>query len=499
MIGHKTFRTWNPRQSFLLPPSPLDWLPEGHLVFFVLDLVGQLDLSAIRDAMQEKDPRGTQPYSPELMVALLVYGYSVGVYSSRKLEKATYEDVAFRVLSGGEHPFFTTINQFRKTHLEALKGLFLQVLKMCQKAGLVKLGFVAVDGTKVQGNASKHKAMSYKRMKQEEERLKGEIEAMLCRAGAEDEAEDRRLGEGVREEDLPEELRRREGRLQKIQQAKRELEEEARAARARELGRQAARAEARGAGHLDAVERKRAQTVGKRKRTEARELFDKNDDDEGGGPVSGGGLPLHEPKAKPDGSPDEKAQMNFTDPDSRIMEAKGGFLQGYNCQTAVDGEHQIIVGQGVSNKSPDNGNLVPMVKQTKENCGEAPRHVAADSGFWCQGVEGESKELGSEVFVATRREKRSEGKERASVEESQGLSNEQKQMRAKVESEEGRKIYARRKAVVEPVYGQIKEARGFRRFLLRGLKAVEAEWSLICTAHNLLKLYRTMGSQGAMA
>ena len=214
--------------------------------------------------------------------------------------------------------------------------------------------------------------------------------------------------------------------------------------------------------------------------------------------MSGGGLPLHEPKAKPDGSPDEKAQMNFTDPDSRIMESKGDYLQGYNCQTAVDGEHQIIVGQAVTNKSPDNSNLVPMVKQTKENCGEAPLYVAADSGFWSPGVESQSNELGIKVFVATRREKCGRGAEVTSKDDSQGASSEQKQMRAKVESEEGRKIYARRKGVVEPVVGQIKEARGFRRFLMRGLKAVEAEWSLICTAHNLLKLYRTMGYQGTM-
>lgn len=209
MPGRKQYKPWNPDELFLLPPSPREWLPEGHLAYFILDLMPELDLSAIEGAIQEKDARGTQPYDPLMMVALVLYGYSVGVFSSRKLERATYEDVAFRVIAAGQHPHFTRIAAFRRTHLDALRGLFLQVLKLCEKAGLVKLGHVAIDGTKVQANASKHKAMSYERMLQKERQLEQEVEALLRQAAETDETEDQRFGEGCREEDLPTELRRR--------------------------------------------------------------------------------------------------------------------------------------------------------------------------------------------------------------------------------------------------------------------------------------------------
>lgn len=232
LMGDKQYRPWDARQSLLLPPSPLEWLPEGHLAYFVLELVEQLDLGQIERSIQSKDSRGTRPYSPGMMTALLVYAYCVGVYSSRKIERASYEDVAFRVLAGGQHPHFTRINAFRKTHLDALSGLFVQVLQLCRRAGLVKLGHVAMDGTKVQAAASKHKAMSYGRMSEEERRLKVQVEELLAQADAVDQEEDARYGEGQREEDLPEELRRREKRLERIQQAKAELEAEARASRA---------------------------------------------------------------------------------------------------------------------------------------------------------------------------------------------------------------------------------------------------------------------------
>ncbi len=247
-MGDKQYRPWSPKQGFLLPPSPLDWLPEGHLAYFILELVAELDLGEIERAIQAKDSRGTRPYSPGMMVALLVYAYCVGVYSSRKIERATYEDVAFRVLAAGQHPFFTTINEFRKTHLDALAGLFVQVLQLCRRAGLVKLAHVAVDGTKVQAAASKHKAMSYRRMSEEEARLRARVDELLARAEAVDQEEDARFGEGQRDEDLPEELRRSEGRLERIQQAKAQLEADARASRAAELRDQAERARRAGRG-----------------------------------------------------------------------------------------------------------------------------------------------------------------------------------------------------------------------------------------------------------
>jgi transposase len=466
----------------------MDWLPEGHLVYFILDVVAQLDLSGITEVIHEKDPRGTQPYSPQMMVALLLYGYCVGVYSSRKLERATYEDVPFRVLTGEQHPHFTTINEFRRGNLDALRGLFLQVLKLCQKAGLVKLGHVALDGTKVQGNASKHKAMSYKRMRAEEKRLKAEIGELLRRAKEVDAEEDERFGEGERDEDLPAELRRREDRLEKIERAKAELEAEAKQARARSLRRQVERAEESAETHPDPVVRKRAATRAKRDRDRAREL-DGGDDDDLDPPMTGDGLPKHEPKAKADGEPDDKAQMNFTDPESRIMEVGGSFIQGYNCQAAVDEEHQVIVGEGVSNKSPDNGNLLPMLKQVKGNCGASPEKTTADAGYWATGVTASCEELGTDAYIATERRKRTTGSDPPGGER-RYESEEQKKMQEKLRTEQGRKIYARRKVVAEPVFGQAKECRGFRRFLLRGLRAVQAEWSLVCTGHNLLKLYR---------
>lgn len=465
----------------------MEWLPEGHLVYFVLDVVGQLNLSAITDDIQEKDARGTQPYAPQMMVSLLLYGYCVGIYSSRRLERATYEDVGFRVLTGGQHPHFTTINDFRKRHLKALGGLFLQVLKLCREAGLVKLGHVAVDGTKLQGNTSKHKAMSYKRMKEEEKRLKAEIEQMLRRAQRVDEEEDAKHGPGNRDEDLPEELRRRETRLEKIRQAKQALEEEAKQARARKLRQQGKRAEQRSKTHTDPVERRRAASMAENRRNKARDLDGRDDsDDDIDPPTTGEGLSKHEPLANKDGSPDDKAQMNFTDSESRIMESGGSFLQGYNCQAAVDEGHQVIVAQAVSNKCPDNDNLIPMLEQVKNNCGQAAEKATADTGYWKKGgLEEQGASLGTDVYIATGREKR--GNTEAS-EEKTGQAD-RARMREKLRSEEGRKIYKRRKAVVEPVFGQAKEARRFRRFLLRGLEAVGIEWSLVCTGNNLLKLY----------
>ena len=485
----KRYRPWRPTDSYLLPQSPKDWLPEDHLVYFLLDLLPELDLSAFESAVQGKDHRGTRPYPPAMMVMLLLYGYCVGVFSSRKLEKATYEDVAFRVLANKHHPDHTRISEFRRIHLEALRELFLQVLKLCQKAGLVKLGHVAFDGTKMAANASKHKAMSYKRMLEEELRLKGEIEALLKSAEDTDAAENARFGEGVRGDELPEELRRRETRLARIQEARAELEEEAKQARALALEEQAERARERSENHDDPAERKRAATVAEKKEAKAKEMRG-DDNDDPPSFITPDGLPMHRPKTKVDGTPDDKAQRNFTDPESRIMESGGTFVQGYNCQAGVDEEHQVIVSQAVSNQSPDNGNLPPMMRQTVDNCGRAPDAATADAGFWLPGVTDVATQMGVDLYVSTARRKHGATAEPVPDGPPPDDADERERMRHKLRTEEGRETYARRKATVEPVFGQIKEAQGFRHFLLRGMEKVNGEWSLVCTCHNLLKLFR---------
>jgi len=497
MSSRKQYQPWSPTQPFLLPPSPLEWLPEGHLAHFILDVVSELDLSGIEGPIQAKDGRGTRPYNPAMMVALLLYGYCVGVFSSRKIERASYEDVAFRVLAGGQHPDHSRIAAFRRDHLEALRGFFVQVLMLCQNAGMVKLGHVAIDGTKVQGNASKHKAMSYERMLQTELRLGEEVDALLNRASEVDSSEDVRYGEGCREEDLPAELRRRQQRLARIRRAKAELEAEAALARARQLREQAKRAKQRSETHADPVECKRADTVATNRAKKARELNPNGSDDDIEPPMTGDGLPKHEPQTKTDGTPHDKAQMNFVDADSRIMESGGAFVQGYNCQAAVDEEHQIIVGQAVSNKSPDNGNLVPMVGQVKENCHRAPEKTTADAGYWTPEAPKRCEHLGTDVYISTRRRRHGEQHGVTPNVPFPENADEREKMRAKLHTKEGRNIYARRKAVVEPVFGQIKEARGFRRFSLRGQEAVGAEWSLVCMTHNLLKLFRFRSLQAA--
>lgn len=496
MSTRKQYRSWAPTQSFLLPPSPLDWLPEGHLAYFILDVIDELDLSAIEARIHEKDSRGNRPFPPQMMVALLLYGYCVGVFSSRRLERATYEDVAFRVISGGEHPHFTTINTFRKDHLGELRSLFLQVLRLCQDAGLVKLGHVALDGTKVQANASKHKAMSYERMLKSELQLKEEIEELLSRAKEADSDEDVRFGEGVRDEDLPAELQRREKRLEKIREAKAKLEREAAEARARALREQAAKASERSDEAADGTERKRAETIAKKKAQQARELAPDKDDDDLEPPKTSDGLPKHEPRAETNGKPCSRSQMNFTDSDSRIMESGGAFLQAYNCQAAVDEAHQVIVAQAVSNNSPDNGTLVPVLEQILSNCGESARVTTADAGYWRPDAPRECDRLGTDVYISTSRQRRGN---RESSAPGEVHASERQKMREKLATAEGKAIYARRKAVVEPVFGQIKEARGFRRFLLRGVEKAQSEWALVCTGHNLLKLWRHGALQTACA
>lgn len=490
MSGPKSYRPWFPKQSFLLPPSPLDWLPEGHLAYFILDVVDSLDLSEIEKRIQEKDPRGNRPYPPRMMVALLLYAYCVGVYSSRKIERATFEDVAFRVLAGGEHPFFTTINEFRRLHLSSFRDLFVQVLKLCQKAGLVKLGQVAFDGTKMAANASKHKAMSYARMQELERRLELEVDALLERAAMADQEEDAQWGEGMREDDLPQELQRRQDRLERLREAQAALEAEARQVRAQELEEQAQRARERAASATTKAARRSDEARAKRCEAQAEALQNDGEEDPPPPSVTVDGLPEHKVRTRANGSPHPKAQRNFVDPDSRIMEAGGQFLQGYNCQLAVDEPYQIIVAQAVSNKSPDNGNLVPMVEQVHKNCHELPAHATADAGYWTPEAPEQCSELGTEALIATERRRHWDQDDTVREGQPPEDATAREAMRWKLRTEQGRELYARRKWTVEPVNGQIKEARRFRRFSLRSLGKVQAEWDLVTTSHNLLKLFR---------
>jgi transposase len=488
----KSYRPWSPSQSFLLPPSPEEWLPEGHLAYFILDVLEALDIGVIERVIQGKDARGERPYAPRMMLGLLIYGYCVGTCSSRRIERATYDNIAFRVIAAGSHPHFTRISDFRKRHLRALKGIFLQVLQLCQKAGLVKLGHVALDGTKMQGNASKHKAMSYERMCKTERELKQEIEALLSQAAQLDEAEDAEHGRGQQEQDIPAELVRREERLARIAAAKAILESEAKKTRAEALLDQAENRIKSAQGHDVAKVKSAQMTAAAACLDKAKKLGEEvfNDDDDGAPPTGGNktpeGLPTHRIPADATGAPQGKAQYNFTDPDSRIQKSNGTFLQGYNCQVAVDSAHQVIVAQAITNHAADNHNMAPMLDELVRNCGEAPDVVTADTGYWNASVLKDTAHLKSDIYIALGREKKSG--ESASDEAPAGA---RALMRKKLHTKQGKAIYARRKAIVEPVHGNIKESQRYRRFLLRGMECVAAEFSLLTTGHNLLKLFRS--------
>ena len=427
----KTFRSYDPEQAFLMPASLHDWLPKGHLAHFISDVVDHLDLGLIMNRYEGE--KGYPPYHPAMMVKVLLYAYCVGVPSSRKIEKRLEEDIGFRVLAANNTPDFRTISDFRKDHLKALAALFLQVLKLCQKAGLVKLGHVSIDGTKIKANASRHKAMSYRRMKEEEARLEAEVQDLLKKAEAVDEEEDRRYGRNKRGDELPRELAFRESRLKKIREAMVALEAEARA--------------------------------------EAEQEQDKD--------------------GKAIGVPEDRAQRNFTDPESRIMPAPGGrhFEQAYNAQAAVDSANQVIVAAEVTDRPSDKGQAVPMMKQVKENTGELPREMSADAGYFSSSVVKELTAEGIDVYMPPDRMHHTHkmpAAPRGRI--PKGLSIVDR-MRRKLRTKQGRKRYGLRKELPEPVFGQIKQVRGFRQFLLRGKQKVQGEWRLICTGHNVLKLF----------
>jgi transposase len=448
----KTYRPWNPDQPWLLPPSPKDWLPEGDLVYFVMDVVRQLDISAITDYYERSD-RGYPPYHPRMMVTLLLYSYCNGVFSSRRIQQRCQRDAAYRVIVGADVPDFRTISDFRKIHLKALCGLFLQVLGLCREAGLVKLGHVSLDGTKIKANASRHKAMSYGRMQEEEQRLQGEIDALLGQAEQADAEEDRKWG-NRRGDELPAELARRESRLKKIQQAKAALEARAKA-----------KADAERAG---------------------REQAESQEDKPKG----------KQPKEKSSPAvPDDKAQYNFTDPTSSIMKANNkGWDQCGNAQAVVDGENQIIVAADVTNQANDKRQVQPMLGQAVENIektGQEGKIQAAsmDSGYFSEeNVQWlENQEI--DGYVATERIKHTERVPESPRGRPPADLTVKEKMARKLRTKKGRQTYAQRKTIVEPVFGQIKRCRGFVQFLLRGMDKMRGEWSLVCLTHNLLKLF----------
>jgi transposase len=420
----KTFRTYDQDTLLLMPPSVRDWVDPDSLPAFISDLVDDMDLAVFLAAHDE--PRGMPPYHPAMMLKVLLYGYAIGVRSSRKLEERLRTDVGFMFLAGGARPGHKAIGEYRRRHLEAFHTLFLDILLLCQEAGLVKLGRVALDGTKLKADASKHKAMSYGRMDEREAALEAEVARILEEAEATDAVEDAEYGE-ARGDELPAELRTREGRLRAIREARAALEEEAR---------------------------------------------DKSDD--------------------PDAVPEPKAQRNFTDPDSRIMRSKpDGWIAGYNAQAVVDEAHQVIVATGLTTSTTDTGSLPALVDQVETNTGHRPKRLLADAGYQSNDNLRHLADKGIDAYVAVRRDKHSSTPPpapRGRIPE--GLSPRERMAR-KLTTKQGRAHYRRRKVIVEPVFGQIKEAMGFRRFSLRGRDKVSAEWYLVCAVHDLGKLFRS--------
>jgi len=447
MSTQARFRDYQPGQLLLLPPNLRDWLPEDHLADFISDVVDTLDLSEITGSY-DNSAGGQAPFHPRMMVKLLFYAYCVGIPSSRRIEQSTYEVVPFRILSTDQHPDHDTIAEFRRRHLVALSRIFLQVLRLCERAGLVKLGHVALDGTKVKANASKHKAMSYERMEKKAKELQEEVERLLAEAEATDKAEDVRYGRGKRGNELPVELRFRKQRLAKILAAKQALEKEA-----REQARLAA------------------------------------------GDASGNS------SAGPQARPKPSAQRDFTDPDSRIMRdgATKAFEQSYNCQIEVDSQHQVIVACAVTQQGNDKQQVKPMVERMKANLGGwLPKRMTMDNGYYTDENAAYSEQEGIDGYIATGRLKHGEKVPpvpRGRI--PKGLTVKERMAR-KLRTIRGRSIYAKRKEIVEPVAGQLKERRGFRRFLLRGLGKVPYEFDLICLTQNLLKVFR-YGREAALA
>lgn len=448
----KTFRPWKIDEPLMLPATVADFVDESHLARFVLSLVQEeLDLAEITGTYGSE--RGQPPFHPVMMTALLLYAYCSGIYSSRRIAKACGERVDVMSIVGLDAPDFRTISDFRKRHLKALKDLFKQVLLLCETAGLVKLGHVSFDGSKVKANASKHKAMSYGRMAERAAELEAEVAGWLSAADAADAEEDKLHGRDKSGAEMPDWVADKQRRAEKIRAAKAELEAEAKAA-------------------AQAALKERAEAEAKR---------------EAEGRCKGG-----RPAAPPSTEPDAKAQKNFTDPESRIMKSKDGFVQAYNVQIAVDAEAQIIVAHDVTQSAVDCAQLLPMTDAVEANLGRKPEQVSADAGYCSQdnlaGLEGRN----IDAYVATGRARDAvagtvKDKPTPALEKI-GPPTRIEAMRAKIKAGGHASPYRLRKQLPEPVFGQIKQARGFRQFLLRGFETVRAEWALVCTAHNLLKL-----------
>ncbi len=443
----KTYRSWDPDQAYVLPPSPQDWLPEGDLVYFVLDTVRDLDLKAITRKYENGDGRGFPPFHPRMMVTLLLYSYTQGVFSSRRIMKRCERDAAYRVIVHDDAPDFRTISDFRKLHLAELESLFVQVLRLCQEAGLVKLGHVSLDGTKIKANASRHKAMSYDRMTVEEARLQKEIDELLAKAQATDASEDERHGSDCRGDELPDELGRRETRLEKIREAKAALEEQARQ---------------KAAAHAEKFK-------------------------------SEGRTPRKDPD---EATPKPKDQRNFTDPESKIMKTSNkGFDQCGNAQ-AVANEQQIIIAADVTDQANDVRQTMPMTDQAIDNLDESGvteniGAFTADTGYFSEENMNalDSNERIDDVFIATGRQKHNDKvPDSPNGRPPKDLTAKQKMARRN-RTKKGRAEYARRKVIIEPVFGQIKRGMGFTQFLLNGIDKMRSEWPMVCMAHNMRKLW----------
>lgn len=442
-MSKEVFRRWDVDQCELFPPALKDLVPADHLVHFVRKVVAEdLDLSGIYAGYTST--KGQPPYHPGLMTALLLYGYARGVYTSRRLEISCEERLDFRALVGSERPDHSTIAEFRKQHRDALEALFVQVLALCRDAGMVKLGHVALDGTKVRANASKHAAMSYKRMKEAEPELARQVQEWLDAAQQGDEVDDAAFGGDKRGDEIPAHVREKARKLAKIRAAKARIEAEAEAKKERLEGERAAKEEEQGA------------LVRGRK-----------------------------PKAL-EGIPEDKTQSNFTDPESRILKTANGYEQGYNAQAVVDAESQLVLAHGVSNQQNDGHQLVPMLDQLEANLGQAPAQLSADAGYCSEENLAALEERGIDAYIATGRQKH--GMSSPTANEEKNRAPRATAMREKLRAGGWDSPYRLRKQTVEPVFGQIKEARGFHRFLRRGLANVAGEWALLCTVHNLLKL-----------
>lgn len=432
-----TFREYAPDQDLLLPPRLRDWLPSEHLAYFISELIDELDLSAFY-APYAGDGRRKMPYEPSMMLKVLVYAYATGIFSSRKIATKLEEDVAFRVLAAGNFPAHRTLCAFRKRHLDDFKEIFVQVVQLAGAVGLVRLGTVAVDGTKVRANASKHKAMSYDRLKQQSQRLQEEIDALCTQAHDIDAEEDARLGVDIRGDEMPEELTHRNKRLTKIRQAKADLEAAQRDADT-----------ARGR-HPDDQRR----------------------------PLSGRGGSYK----RDFGVPDDRTQSNFTDPDSKIMKTSEGYQQCYNGQLVVDAEFQMIVANDLTANATDQGALQGLTDTIKHTLASLPKRLLADAGYRKEPDFQALETQRIDAYIALGRESKTSKTPDATQYPATH------RMAAKLATPDGRECYRRRKQIVEAANGWIKHVLGFRRFSIRGNHGASGEWDLVCLATNLRRM-----------